>query len=78
MKPAMLTALHWPGELPRLGDYILAARGRTAFKVVEILMPTKPGARYVARFRCERHYALPHDAVIHGWEWAKRERSCRS
>ncbi len=72
MKLATLTALHWDGGLPRLGDFIKAKRGRTAFKIVEIVMPTRPGTRHVARFRCERHYALSNDDTVHAWEWAKR------
>lgn len=74
MKLATLTALHWDGDLPRFGDYLMSARGRTAFKVVEIVMPARPGAKYVARFGCERtpRASLPAGAVVHGWEWAKR------
>ncbi|WP_100962617.1 hypothetical protein [Bosea sp. FBZP-16] len=74
MKLATLTALSWSGDLPRFGDFIMAQRGRTAFRVVEIRMPMKPGAQYVARFGCERvaRVGLPADAIVHGWEWGKR------
>lgn len=73
MKLAMLTVLHWAGELPLLGQYVKAERGRTAFLIVEILRPKKP-CGYVARFRCERHspVSLPKGAVVHGWQWSKR------
>ncbi len=74
MKLKTLTALSWEGDLPRFGDFIMAQRGRSAFKVVEIRTPVKPGAQYVARFGCERisRNAVPADAVVHGWAWARR------
>lgn len=74
MKLATLTAHSWEGDLPRFGDFIMAQRGRTAFRVVEIRVPLKPRARYVARFGCERvaRGQLPAGAIVHAWEWAKR------
>lgn len=74
MRLPTLTALSWEGELPRMGEYLLAERGRTAFKVVEIRRPRKAGAAYVARFGVERtpRAALPPDAVVHGWRWGSR------
>lgn len=74
MKLPTLTALSWEGELPRLGEYLMSERGRTAFKVVEIRRPRKPDAKYVARFGVERtaRAAIPADAVVHGWSWGDR------
>lgn len=76
MKLAVLTASSWQGDLPRFGEFIMAPRGRTAFRVVEIRMPMKPGARYRARFGCERvaRAALPAGAIVHDWFWHSRDR----
>ena len=73
MKPATLTVLHWDGELPLIGHFVKAERGRTAYRIIEIKR-AKPGLRYVAKFICERENPkyLPHDAVVHGWLWSKR------
>jgi len=68
-----LTALEWDGDLPMPGQYLKAARGRTAFMILDIRKPSA-GAKYVARFVCEREpvAALPADAVVYHWEWARR------
>jgi len=44
-----LTALEWDGDLPMPGQYLKAARGRTAFMILDIRKPSA-GAKYVARF----------------------------
>ena len=69
-----LTAVNWDGPLPLPSHYVKAERGRTAFLIVEVLRPKKAGARYAARFMCERTSAtaLPVGAVVHGWRWAGR------
>lgn len=72
---ATLTVLSWNGaDLPMIGHYVKAARGRTAFLIVEVRRPKKP-CGYVARFVCERHSpaSLPKNAVVHGWQWSKRK-----
>jgi hypothetical protein len=68
-----LTAVHWEGDLPLPGQYVKAARGRTAFMLVEIIK-AKPGLRHVARFRCERRRAvdLTEADIVHAWEWSRR------
>ena len=70
VKLATLTLL-W-GEPPLLGEYFKAERGRTAYRIVEIVWPKRPGAK--VRLRCERcdPARLEPDAVVHGWVWAKR------
>lgn len=72
MKLVTLTVNSWDGELPRLGEFIKSERGRTAFKIVEIVRPTRPGTKHVCRFRCERHFALQNTDVVHAWQWSKR------
>lgn len=72
MKLVTLTVNSWQGDLPHLGDFVKAERGRTAFKIVEIVIPKRPGTRYIARFRCERHFALNDTDVVHPWQWSKR------
>lgn len=70
---ATLTALSWSGELPAIGHFIKADRGRTAFMIVQVIEPKRP-CGYVARFRCERHSpaSLPADAIVHPWRWSQR------
>lgn len=70
---ATLTVLHWEGDLPVPGQYVKAERGRTAFLIVEVVLP-KRSCGYVARFRCERTSpaSLPAGAVVHPWRWAAR------
>lgn len=70
---ATLTVLSWSGELPLPGEYVKAARGRTAFLIVEVVRPGKP-CGYVARFRCERTdpARLAADARVHAWRWGRR------
>lgn len=69
-----LTALSWEGDLPLPGHVVKAQNGRTAYIVMEVRRPVKPGARYAARFVCERMPAhrVPHGAVIHPWRWSGR------
>lgn len=68
-----LTALSWDGDLPRLGEYLMAARGRTAYLIIGIKRPKQPCA-HVAKFTVDKipRGALQPDAVIHGWVWSKR------
>ncbi len=68
-----LTATHWEGELPLLGHYVKADRGRTAYRIVEIRRSVD-AARYVAKFICERHNlaTLGPGDIVHQWQWAKR------
>lgn len=68
-----LTVNSWRGDLPLPGQYLKAARGRTAFLIVEIV-PAKPGARYRCKLRCERERPdrLHEGAVVWPWIWAKR------
>ena len=54
MRPVTLACLRWSGELPRPGQFLKAPRGRTAFEIVQVI-PVRPGAAAVARFRCVRH-----------------------
>lgn len=74
MELATLTVLAWEGELPRYGDFIASEKGRTAFKVVEIIRPRKRHAKHVARFRCERYRKcdVPEGSIVHCWVWGKR------
>lgn len=70
---ATLTVTRWEGYLPLPGHYVQAERGRTAFLIVEVVLPRRP-CRHFARFRCERASpaSLPADAIVHTWVWAKR------
>lgn len=69
-----ITAYGWNGELPLPGHYLMSAKGRTAFRVVEIRMPRRPGTRYVARFVCERRPPSVVTAadIVHTWTWFSR------
>lgn len=69
-----LTMTSWRGELPVPGHYVKAPRGRTAFLIVEVRQPIRAGARYAARFICERANParLPADAVVHPFYWNPR------
>lgn len=73
MKSVTLTALNWHGDLPLPGQYLKAARGRTAYLILAVKLP-RAGARYIARFVCERERPdrLRSDAVVYGWQWAGR------
>lgn len=70
---ATLTALSWYGDLPLPGQYVKAARGRTAFLIVEVRRPKAP-CGYVAKFVCERKRPdrVEKNAVVYGWKWSKR------
>lgn len=73
MRTVTLTVNHWDGDLPLPGEFLKAARGRTAYMVV-MIKRLKPGSKAVAKLICERYpaTALPADARVYGWEWAKR------
>lgn len=75
MKSGLVTLRvnHWGGDLPQLGHFVKSERGRSAFKIVEIKRAAA-GARYVAKFICERYRAetLGPQDVVHSWCWAKR------
>lgn len=74
MKPVTLTVLNWAHvDLPMIGEYLKSERGRTAYLILEVIMPG-PGMKHVARLRCERQNpaSLPKDAVVWGWQWSKR------
>lgn len=73
MKPCVLTAVSWDGDLPLPGQWIRAPRGRTAYMILEVKRPTG-SATYAAKLVCERH---PHSAprfedTVYGWQWTKR------
>ena len=73
MKPCILTALSWEGELPVPGQFLKAVRGRTAFLIIEV-RPSPPGAKYVAKLVCERRSPAtlhPSDKVFE-WRWSSR------
>ena len=68
------TILSWHGPLPAVGEYLMSARPRYAYRVALIEPAARPGVRYVAKAWLERlaPTAVPPDAVVHGWAWAKR------
>lgn len=68
-----LTVNAWDGPLPTIGVYLMAARGRTAYEILEF-RPARPGARMVGRFRCRRveRTEVPEGATVIGWQWAQR------
>lgn len=74
-----LTVMGWAGELPAPGHHLVTASGRTAYLVVEVLLPTREGTRHVARLRCERVAPadVPEGARVHAWEWGARRRASR-
>ncbi len=53
MKPAKLT-MTWHGEEPMIGDYLVTAKGRTAYLILEMIRPVRPGAAYSFKAICER------------------------
>lgn len=68
------TILSWAGPLPAVGEYLMSGRPRYAYRVAMIKPATRPSARYVAKAWLERLApgAVPTDAVVHRWAWAKR------
>ena len=67
-------AVHgWHGRLPSPGEYVMSARGRTAYLIVEFL-PARGGSKIVGRLRCERtaRATVPTGAVVHPWVWTSR------
>lgn len=74
-----LTVNSWDGTLPAPGHYLVTASGRTAYLVVEVILPRKRDARHVARLRCERSRPsdVPEGAPVHQWFWGSRRRAAR-
>ena len=72
-KDVTLTVNAWAGPLPTVGTYLMAARGRTAYEILEF-RPARSGARTVGRFRCRRleRTEVPEGATVMGGQWAQR------
>lgn len=68
-----LTVNSWSGDLPLPGQYVMAKRGRTAFRVIGVKLPSA-NARYRCKLICERERreSVRDDAIVWRWEWAKR------
>jgi hypothetical protein len=60
----------WEGELPRLGHFLKARRGRTAYEIVGIRV-IEPGRGTFRVCRWEPQ-ELPEHAVVHELVWDKR------
>lgn len=78
----------WFGPPPAIGDFLKSARGRTAYRIVEMTPTTTTPARAAAQvdlygeptngfeFQCERFDPgeVPADAVVHVWKWSPRNK----
>lgn len=63
----------WEGELPRVGQFLKAPRGRTAYEIVAIR--SRPGDHGdVGTFKVARWTPseVPPEATVHPWQWDKR------
>lgn len=63
----------WEGELPRVGHFLKAPRGRNAYEILEITFAKLSGQR-AGRFKVCRWEAraLPPEVTIHEWRWDRR------
>lgn len=67
------TILAWDGPLPQVGEFLMSARPRYAYRVAAI-DPAPAGVRYVAKAWLERlaPAEVAADAIVHRWQWASR------
>ncbi len=49
-------------------------RARAAYQIIEVRLNTRTNPRSYARLKCwrVRRDQIPAEAIVHGWEWAKR------
>lgn len=66
-----LTVNSWGGPAPLPGEYVKAARGRTAYLIVRV---KSTRVKHVSGLVCERYRAerLGPQDVVHPWKWAAR------
>lgn len=67
------------GVLPRVGDFLKAPRGRTAYRITDMRWGAAPlgghrGTFYVERWRPAD---VPPGSTVHTWHWGKREKAKR-
>lgn len=66
-----LTVNSWKGDPPLPGQYLKAARGRTAYLIVSVRSTAR---KPVSKLVCERERPdrIPAGATVYLWFWSKR------
>ena len=71
----MSATITWvSGEVPKIGDYLKAERGRTAYHVVGIRWPSRPGTKHLARLTVDRLQPpqIPNGSTVIIMRWSSR------
>lgn len=59
----------WHGELPRVGHYLMAERGRKAFEICEIRRSASDRYPYRFKVRALPPSEMPEHAQVHTFKW---------